>query len=223
MCSPYKLPHIMNDFSKFDPKKHLRKSIRLKGYDYTQCGKYFVTICSQYHDCLFGGIKNGKMILNDAGKMIKKWYLELPNRFQDIKCGEYVIMPNHFHAIIINSGNHVEVSNNYHENKQMDNRFDEDGKNLLGKNRNNRLDEHEKSKLGEHIGSPLHKVIGWFKTMTTNEYIRGVKQLGWEPFNGKLWQRNYHEHIIRNKDSYLTIKNYIMNNPKNWDSDKYFQ
>ncbi len=58
---------------------------------------------------------------------------------------------------------------------------------------------------GEHTGSPLHQVIQWFKTMTTNEYIRGVKQRGWAPFPGKLWQRNYYEHIVRNEKELIRI------------------
>lgn len=57
--------------------------------------------------------------------------------------------------------------------------------------------------------------------MTTNEYIRGVKNLGWTPFNGKLWQRNYYEHIIRDQKSFINIRNYIINNPKNWNNDKF--
>lgn len=63
----------------------------------------------------------------------------------------------------------------------------------------------------------------WFKTMMTNEYIRGVKQLGWDVFDGKLWQRNYYEHIIRNETSYLRIVEYINNNPSNWKEDKMFE
>ncbi|MDD2286169.1 MAG: hypothetical protein PHQ11_12345 [Paludibacter sp.] len=58
--------------------------------------------------------------------------------------------------------------------------------------------------------------------MTTNEYIRAVKKQGWEPFNGKLWQRNYWEHIIRDEQSYLCIAEYIVNNPTNWVEDKFF-
>ena len=66
---------------------------------------------------------------------------------------------------------------------------------------------------------PLYRVVQWFKTMTTNEYIRGVKNLGWQPFDGKLWQRNYYEHIIRNEKSYHNITNYIINNPAKWAED----
>jgi hypothetical protein len=74
--------------------------------------------------------------------------------------------------------------------------------------------------FGEHTGSPLYRVIQWFKTMTTNEYIRGVKQYGWPRFDRKLFQRDYWEHIIRNEQEYNRIKQYIINNPSKWDSDK---
>ncbi|WP_081981754.1 transposase [Alistipes sp. ZOR0009] len=73
---------------------------------------------------------------------------------------------------------------------------------------------------GTHVGVPLPTVVGWFKTMTTNAYIRGVKNDGWKPFYGKLWQRNYYEHIIRNEKSYHNISEYIVNNPSKWDADK---
>ena len=76
--------------------KPRRKLIRLQDYDYAQAGAYFVTICTQNRECLFGNITNGKMILSDAGKMIAKWYNELANKFPDIECDEFIVMPNHF-------------------------------------------------------------------------------------------------------------------------------
>jgi REP element-mobilizing transposase RayT len=76
--------------------------------------------------------------------------------------------------------------------------------------------------LDEHIGSSLlHRVIQWFKTMTTNEYIRGVKTKNWQPFDGKLRQRNYYEHIIRDEKSHYNISEYIKNNPRKW-KDKFW-
>jgi hypothetical protein len=78
----------------------------------------------------------------------------------------------------------------------------------------------DKHATGEHTGSPLHRVIQWFKTMTTNEYIRGVKQNGWPSFPGKLWQRNYYEHIIRNENEMARIREYITNNPAQWALDR---
>ena len=78
-----------------------------------------------------------------------------------------------------------------------------------------------KNTEGEHVGSPLYRVVQWFKTMTTNEYIRGVKNNNWKRFNGKLWQRNYYEHIIRNEQSYHNITKYIKNNPAKWRDDNF--
>lgn len=85
---------------KYNPKIHNRQSIRLKGYDYTQPGYYFITICTQDRRCLFGEISNGKMNLNDAGNTVQKEWMALPNRFPNIRLHEFVIMPDHFHAII---------------------------------------------------------------------------------------------------------------------------
>ena len=222
----------------YNPKIHHRKSIRLKGYDYSQAGLYFITICTQNREHFFGEIRRGehvgspqiaescsqKMILNDAGKMIEKWYYELENKFPDIRCHEMIVMPNHFHCIVENVGivgadlrvcpdtiiangnndivvNNIAVGNIINDNITV-------GNITVG------------NILGEHKGSPLHHVIQWFKTMTTNEYIRGVKTMGWQRFDGKLWQRNYWEHIIRDENAYHRISNYIINNPQKWDNDK---
>jgi putative transposase len=175
-----------------------RRSIRLPGYDYSRPGAYFVSICTKDRKCFFGDIANQKMVLNDAGKMVDKWYAELENKFHDIRCDEYIIMPNHCHAIMTNTGEapvgaDLCVCPDAHRNERTS---------------------------GEHTGSPLHRVIQWFKTMTTNEYIRGVKQHGWTPIPGKLWQRNYYEHIVRNEKELARIREYIRNNPAHWDTDK---
>jgi len=84
--------------------RQIRRSIRLPGYDYSKSGAYFVNICTKDRKCLFGEIVNQEMVLNDAGRMVKKWYSELENKFQDIRCNEYIIMPNHSHLIITNIG-----------------------------------------------------------------------------------------------------------------------
>lgn len=183
----------------YNPQKHHRRSIRLKGYDYTQAGYYFITICTQNRLCLFGDIENGVMVLNDAGKMVENWYYNLNNKYPDIKCHTMVVMPNHFHCVIENTGRPVGADPSICPN-------------------GNKMDDDEI--LGEHKGSPLQDVVRWFKTMTTNYYIRGVNENGWHPFPGKLWQRNYWEHIIRNQDEYKRISAYIINNPMKWDADK---
>lgn len=200
---------------RYNPNIHHRKSIRLKGYDYSRKGLYFVTICCKNRACLFGKIENGEMFLNDAGKMIEKWYFELENKFPDIKCHEMIVMPNHIHFIIENTTDIATVRAN------LGVRPDDIGQthNDIGQTHRSAPTETSEQIFGKHIGSPLQRVIQWFKTMTTNEYIRGVKNLGWEPFYKKLWQRNYWEHIIRNENSYQNISNYIINNPSKWKED----
>ncbi len=186
------------------PKQFNRRSIRLKGYDYSKEGLYFVTICCQDRAHRFGKVVNGQMLLNAAGLMVDKWIKEISNKFPDIQIDEYVIMPNHIHLIIENIGLHNASA------VRVD--LCVDPKN----------DDINHPIEGEHKGSPLHRVVQWFKTMTTNSYIQGVKTLGWEPFNKKIWQRNYYEHIIRDDRAYHNIAQYIQNNPLNWDKDKFY-
>ncbi len=80
--------------------KYNRRSIRLRDYDYSQEGLYFITICTQNKLCLFGKIENREMILNDAGKMVEKCWLEIPEHYPNVILHKYVIMPNHIHGII---------------------------------------------------------------------------------------------------------------------------
>ena len=213
----------------YNPNIHHRRSIRLKGYDYSQQGLYFVTVCVQGRACLFGEIINQEMIVNDAGRMIEKWYVELENKFPDIECGEYMVMPNHFHAIIENIGankpglgdgaadGHVGADLRVRPNDPNERNGSKINGSGFGDDMSGLADGV--GGWGEHIGSPLHRVVQWFKTMSTNEYIRNVKTNNWPRFDGKLWQRNYWEHIIRNQKSYQRISDYIINNPKNWDTD----
>jgi REP element-mobilizing transposase RayT len=85
---------------KFNPDIHHRRSLRLKHYDYSQSGAYFVTICTHHRECLFGEIVDGKMQLNDAGRMAEKWLKELENKYPHITCCPFICMPNHVHLIV---------------------------------------------------------------------------------------------------------------------------
>jgi REP element-mobilizing transposase RayT len=183
---------------RYNPDIYHRRSIRLKGYDYSQHGYYFVTVCTQGRWCLFGEIEKDRMVLNDSGKMVGRWWNELKNKYANVEIDEYVVMPNHCHGII--------------------NIVDSVGADQCVCPNNN---------MGEHTGSPLQvrpisEMIQWFKTMTTNEYIRNVKQNRWQPFDGKLWQRNYYEQIIRDEISLRRVRGYVNNNPYQWRQDKLF-
>lgn len=181
-------------------QRYYHKSIRLKGYDYSKAGSYFVTFCAQDRTRLFGVIKDGEMRLNDAGIMIDKWWNKIPQKFPDIELGSYQIMPDHFHAIVINNGA-VQSIPSINSDVTLE---------------TNEKEESIDGIMGLHVGSSLSTVVQWFKTMSTNEYIRGVKTLDWPSFKGKIWQRDYYECIIRNKRSFHNITNYINNNPAKW-------
>jgi len=213
----------------YNPKIHRRRSIRLPNYDYSRPGAYFVTICVQGRTCLFGDVVDGEMRLNDAGVMVNRWYNELMRKFDDIACDAWMCMPNHVHFIVINTGHACPHDDSvgadlcvrpvFHTSPVMGEHMDwsKTGEHVGSF----KTVEHVGSfKTGEHVGSPLRRVVQWFKTMSTNEYIRGVKQQGWQPFFGRLWQRNDWEHIVRDESELNRIREYIASNPVRWEMDR---
>jgi putative transposase len=135
---------------KYNPDIHRRRLIRLPEYDCSRCGYYFITVCTRNRRCLFGQIEKGRMILNDAGKMIDHWWNKLKTKCANIEIDEYVVMPNHCHGVI----NIVKTV------------VGADG--LVGADDSVGADPR--------VCPPVYKMVQWFKTMTTNEYIRNVKQ-----------------------------------------------
>ena len=180
---------------KYNPDIHHRRSIRVKGYDYSQAGLYFITICTQNHLCLSGKIEKSKMQLNDAGIMIEHQWQELIYHFDNKKLHQFIVMPNHFHGIV-----------------------ESVGVPLVGTQNTERPPKGQPQGIAPTVGD----VVGAFKSLSTNDYIRNVKQNNWQPFNKKIWQRNYYEHIIRNKKTYDQISEYIQTNPLKWQDDKYY-
>lgn len=192
--------------SRYDPKIHKRRSIRLKGYDYSRPGLYFVTICVQHKKCLFGGIRGNQLQLNEAGQMVQAEWEKLPRRFPNVRLHEYVVMPNHFHAILeitSEAGSLPEVAE-----------FREDHTPAPGP-------EVSQQQQGSAVKKTLGQIVGAFQSITTVAYIRGVKTQNWPPFQGKLWQRNYWDRIIRDENAYQNISAYIINNPAKWIEDRF--
>ncbi len=180
----------------FDPLKYHRQSIRLKNYDYSQSGAYFVTICTQNRLCHFGCIENGIPELNDAGKIIQKIWIELPEYYPGVDIDIFVIMPNHIHGIIVLGGVGAGPRASPEDNTQPDSQMER--------------------------AMTLPDVVHRFKSLTTTQYRHGVKMWNWPSFPGKLWQRNYYEHIIRSDSDLNRIRDYIQNNPKNWITDRLY-
>ena len=196
---------------KFDPQKHHRRSSRLKNYDYSQAGAYYVTINVQNRECLFGEIVDFEMILSDAGKMIEEQWLALIERFPNIELDVYQIMPNHSHGIIVivePVGATLAVSHRRARGTNGGVARNMDTKDIHGNG------------AGIKPAPTLGDIIGAFKSITTHEYIKGVDNKNWLQFHKRLWQRNYYEHVVRDEADLNRIRDYIQSNPANWDEDE---
>ncbi|KKQ27812.1 MAG: hypothetical protein US42_C0005G0037 [Candidatus Magasanikbacteria bacterium GW2011_GWC2_37_14] len=172
--------------------KFLIPSTRLAGYDYSQTGYYFITICTKNKFCYFGEIVGDEIVLNDIGKMATKYWLEIPKHFPFVTLDEFVIMPNHVHGIIIINNNPpiVETQNfaSLHDNDKLyHNKFGPQSKNLSSIIRGFK--------------------IGVSKWATTNNV-------------SFIWQARFYDHIIRDEISLHNIQQYIFNNPSMWDRDR---
>ncbi|HOZ38151.1 MAG TPA: hypothetical protein PLH64_05305 [Anaerolineaceae bacterium] len=175
-----------------------RKKLRIPDFDYSQPGAYYVSIVTQGRRKLFGQIVDGEMVLNDIGKMVKEVIDQIPEHYPGINVELFVVMPNHIHALLIISevvaGPRACQSN--------------DGK-LRG------VDPTKKQ-------LSLSEIVHRIKSLTTHEYMIGVRDKGWSQFEKRLWQRNYYEHVIRNERDYQAIYEYILANPMNWEKDEEF-
>jgi REP element-mobilizing transposase RayT len=173
-----------------DERPKRRRSIRLKGYDYSESGAYFVTICTRNRECLFGEILDGRMVLSEYGEIAREEWLHSEQIRREIKLDEFVVMPNHIHGIIFFIGDSIQVGAT--------------GRSPLQTSRPH---------------GPLKKSLGSFvagyKSLTTRRIIqleRGITI--------SIWQRNYYEHVIRNEIDLEEIREYVENNPAKWSDDE---
>src|SRR3989338_7673759 len=163
-----------------------RKFTRLKNYDYSTNGYYFVTVCVNDHRDLFGDIKDGKMVLNDVGKIINDAWQWLGKQYEYVELDQFIIMPNHLHVIIcINSRG---------------------GSRTAPTRRTAPTDDSRIAPTTKR--KPLGRLIGAFKTVSTKQ-INIMRQTAGKQF----WQRNYYEHIIRDENALYSIREYILENP----------
>jgi len=160
--------------------EHHRRTTRLKGYDYSSDGAYFVTLCTHNRECIFGHIIDGEMHLNEYGDIIKMVWHGLTYHYKYVELDEFIIMPNHIHGIII---------------------------------------------LQDAVGAGL-KPAPTIKRRGLTEIVRGFKTFSARGINQcrntpgiHVWQRNYHEHVIRDEADLCRVREYINNNPFQWDMD----
>ena len=159
----------------------IRKLIRLKDYDYSKYGYYYITICTKNRENHFGIIKNEHVILNQFGDIAYGSWQDIPNHHKNVNLDRFIIMPNHIHGILIlcnTVGNGPARSN--HKNGKIDN---------------------------------LSVIIGSYKSAVSKQ-INKIKD------NSFKWQKSFYDHIIRTDESLNNIREYIINNPTNWDNDE---
>lgn len=208
---------------KFNNKYRIPSS-RLASWDYSHPGFYFITICTKNRKHFFGEIKNDEMYLNETGIIADKCWAEIPDHFQNTTLGEFVVMPNHIHGIIIIDGS-VETGHALSVDKNKT------GTDL--ENRDLEIPVLQNPVLPNETGHALSLPIQThfrFRNQGKNtisamvgSFKSAVTKLS-RPVNpGFEWQTRFHDHIVRSHDDFLRISNYILNNPANWNSDKFYK
>ena len=164
-----------------------RKHIRLKDWDYSSEGVYFLTICCRERQPFFGKIINNEMICSEIGSIASQYWLEIPQHFPHVRLDDFVIMPNHIHGILILD--YLMVGTRHGVSLQHANQF----------------------------SRPLKNSV----SVIINQYKSSVKR--WCTKNGFIhftWQSRFYDQILHNEDSVARVRDYIFNNPKNWNSDE---
>lgn len=177
-----------------------RRSIRLQGYDYSRPGAYFITICTHNRECLFGTIIDGDMVLNQFGRIVSEEWVKTGEIRDEIQLDRWVIMPNHFHGIvwITTTGNGISRCR----------KGDRPGRGTARR-------APTVEQFGKPVAGSLPAIVRAFKSAVTKQ----INQIRTTP-GAKIWQRNYWEHIIRNKDELNRIRQYIIDNPVKWETDR---
>jgi len=169
-----------------------RRSIRLQGYEYSQAGAYYITVCTRDRECLFGVIVNGQLQLNEAGQIVHTVWDGLPQFYEGVESDAFVVMPNHVHGVIVIRAGVGAI----HESPP-------------------RSKPSALARIMDRRRMLLSKIVGRFKMVTSKQINirRGTAGL-------PVWQRNYFEHVIRDEESLRRIRQYIVDNPAQWEFDR---
>ncbi|MBW4562767.1 MAG: transposase [Mojavia pulchra JT2-VF2] len=176
--------------------KYRIDSTRLPGWNYASNGGYFVTICTDGKKCFFGEVVQGEMQLSPIGEIAHKLWYEIPNNFSNCQIDSFCVMPNHIHGIVIINQTQEDAMNRVSTSQRGDGeRGGVTGlfNPMLSKN-------------------SLSKIIRWYKGRCSFE----INQI----YEGFGWQERFHDNIIRNEFALDRIRQYIINNPINWERDR---
>jgi REP element-mobilizing transposase RayT len=186
--------NLMNQ--KSDSDQRSRRSIRLKEYDYSQAGAYFVTACTHRRKCLFGEIAEGKIVYNMFGRIVEEEWHRTKQMRQCADLDIFIVMPNHIHGIIVLTG--IPLSANRRGTMH-------------------RAPTPQIEQFGRPTANSIPTIIRGFKSSVTQQ-INEIRSTPGIP----VWQRNYYEHVIRNEIDLEETREYIQNNPLKWLEDEYY-
>lgn len=206
----------------YDPRIHHRRSIRLRGYDYAGGGAYFVTICTQGKEFLFGEIVEGEMIVNEAGRLVQKTWDALPQRFGSLVLDAFQVMPNHVHAVFVLPGPGLEPAlakaTGAPVIQPSPGRRGRARPTLFNDRQNNQgtasQGSTDKKGTASRPRTAMGDVVGAFKSISTIAVNKLMSRTG-----TRLLHENFYEHIIRDVDELEIIRDYIVHNPQRWLED----
>lgn len=184
--------------------KYRNESARLQNWDYGRDAAYFITICTKDRENFFGEIHNKKMQVSPAGAIAHVLWYEIKNHAENVQLGEFVVMPNHVHGILILDGNDPTAVGTGHALSLRQQPQSPDPPKTIGQKR-----------FQNQGKNTVSSIIGSYKSAVT-KYCNKLDL----PF---AWQSRFHDHIIRNNESFDRISNYIINNPLNWSKDRFFE
>ena len=214
------------------------RPLRLRGYDYSSAGAYFVTICVQDRKSIFGRITETSMILNQAGQLVLDVWNRLPERFSRVNLDAFIIMPNHVHGILFFPGTIARSAGSSPNIRKKDSKSNPrsqsqcsfqnnvvsglalpQGKACLSLEKSKTSSAATPGNMSGICTNPkdvysLGEVVGAFKSLSTREINKRFNR------SGSIWQPNYYEHVIRNERSLNLAREYIINNPAKWAYDK---
>ena len=199
---------------KYDPTRHHRRSIRLRGYDYAQPGGYFVTICTYNREPLFGHVENGEMVLNEYGEMVRdEWFRSAEIRGEiELFPDEFVVMPNHIHGIVWIVK--TDEPAGYGENARPTVGAHGRAPTVVRATGRSPLQIPPARPRG-----PAARSLGSFVAGLKSAVTKRINEIRGTP-GAPVWQRNYYEHVIRNDDALNRIRAYIETNPLRWMLDR---
>lgn len=181
--------------------KYRISSIRAQWWDYGWNGAYFITICTQDRKHYFGEIQNNKMVLSEVGIIADLLWHQIPTQHKNVEFGDFVVMPNHIHGILIIDKQSINIDNI---------NIVETGHALSPMPQGQNPGSHRFQNIGKNT---ISSIVGSYKSAVTKH----ANRLGYP----HQWQKLFYDNIIRSNNDYQRISDYIVSNPENWTKDKF--